>query len=375
MNILTELITQMIAEQRDKKLKASDDEEKRAAFEPAAFIDDAAQKATRLKAVTHAAKFTHGDSKSSSVLDAQTLPAPMPVVSTLSVQRPSLDIVGWAAVFHIAKLLLLNAGDGSLLEQLRDGDYSALEPLATSPEQLQGWVDAFCAVTTADEPHAHKYGKELYFPVGDGYHMLSPLFPTSLYHEIHQRMSDVRFSDDAKAAAAARKAGEYHAGRVVFFPGIAAMNFGGSKPQNASYLNSKRGGTIRLLPCTPPTWQGRTEQVDSPRQVFERSSFGYTARDAVRGLRDFLIGTGTYSNADIKRGRDRRLGLIIDELIQFIAPHADCWPEGWHTEMATRFGSWLARELRGKKNELNTQRIEAEFFAAAALRELKGVFA
>lgn len=374
MNKLTELITQMIAEHRDKKLTVSDDAEKRAAFEPAAFLDDAAQKAARLKAVTHAAKFTHGDSKSSSVLDAQTLPAPVTVVSTLSVS-PALDIVGWAAVFHIAKLLLLNAGEGTLLDQLRDGDYSALEPLATSPEQLKSWVDGFCAVTIADEPHAHKYGKELYFPVGDGYHMLSPLFPTSLYHEIHQRIINARFSDDAKAAAAARKAGEYHAGRVVFFPDLAAMNSGGSKPQNTSYLNSKRGGNIHLLPCTPPTWQGRTEQVDSPRQVFERSSFSYSARDAVRNLRDFLIGTGEYSNADIKRGRDRRLGLIIDELIQQVAPHADAWPEGWQAETAQRFGSWLARELRGKKNELNTQRIEADFFAAVALRELKEVFA
>lgn len=80
---------------------------------------------------THAAKLIHGDSRISNILDKQTVPAPAPVVSSLLLAGDSVDIVGNSAAIDLARLLMMSAGQGSLGLQLSDGDYSALEPLAT----------------------------------------------------------------------------------------------------------------------------------------------------------------------------------------------------------------------------------------------------
>jgi CRISPR-associated protein Csy1 len=46
--------------------------------------------------------------------------------------------------------------------------------------------------------------KQGYFPVGENYHLLSPLFATSLVHAMHQKMIAFRFGDDVKAIWKAR---------------------------------------------------------------------------------------------------------------------------------------------------------------------------
>ncbi|HBC0017995.1 TPA: type I-F CRISPR-associated protein Csy1 [Enterobacter hormaechei subsp. xiangfangensis] len=375
MNALTELIRSVIAERRETKLKGVTDGEKRAAllaaYEPETWLDDAARRSSWTALATHAAKFTHGDSKTSNVYDGQTAPAPFAMVSTMLVADPAVDIVGNAAAIDVARLLLLDAGEGSLIFQLRAGDFSALTPFTDDAEKLQEWVKAFCAVAGGGEPHAHKYGKEVFFPVADGYHMLSPLFPTSLYHVIHQRINEARFGDEAKAAAAARKKGEYHPGVVTFFPDVGVMNMCKSNPQTRSYLNSQRGGRVYLLPCTPPEWKANGYQLDDPTDAIQRRDFQRAARPAVAALRDFLLSTGDYNNVAIRGGVVRRIGDVIDALIMYLANvQRGEWPEEWPELVSVAFARWLAREMRGKDNKLNAQKTEIGFFTALCLNEL-----
>jgi CRISPR-associated protein Csy1 len=103
----------------------------------------------------------------------------------------------------------------------------------------------------------HKLAKQGYFPVGDDYHLLSPLFATSLVHAMHQKMIAFRFGDEVKAIWKARREKTWHPTPLTLFPDSAEMHFGGTKPQNISYLNSVRGGRSWLLSCSRRSGKGQ----------------------------------------------------------------------------------------------------------------------
>ncbi|VFS89954.1 CRISPR type I-F/YPEST-associated protein Csy1 [Raoultella planticola] len=46
--------------------------------------------------------------------------------------------------------------------------------------QLDEWISGFSSALNTGEPTSHKLAKQSYFPVKEGYHLLSPLFATSL---------------------------------------------------------------------------------------------------------------------------------------------------------------------------------------------------
>ncbi|MFM9785779.1 type I-F CRISPR-associated protein Csy1, partial [Streptomyces scabiei] len=85
---------------------------------------------------------------------------------------------------------------------------------------------------------SHKLAKQVYFPVGNDYHLLCPLFATSLAQVLHEKLVASRFGEEAKAARDAHKAGKWHPQPDVRYPDMAEMHFGGTKPQNISALNS-----------------------------------------------------------------------------------------------------------------------------------------
>lgn len=378
MNALTELIRTLIAgngEARIKKAGKNIELATRAAFlcNPVNWLDDAARRASQLTVITHAAKYIHGDSKTTSVWDVQRTPAPYHMVSTLLLESPEIDFVGNGAAMDIAKMLMLDAGEGTVLSQILAGDFSALLPFAGSEEQLQGWGKAFASVMEPGEIRTCKYGKETYFPVGDGYHMLSPLFPTSLYHEIYQRLKNARYSDEAKAAQKAREKGAFHPGEAVFYPDLAAMNMCKSKPGTRSYLNNKRGGRVLLLPCTPPAWKANAERLSDPKQAFERWNFTNPAREPIRAMCNFALNT-RHDNIHIKRTVIKLVDWVVDMLIGYLSSvERTEWPENWPEDTALAFGRWLAREWRKHDKKLNCQKTQITDFARRCLPELKAL--
>jgi hypothetical protein len=73
-------------------------------------------------------------------------------------------------------------------------------------------------------PASHKLAKQGYFPAGDGYHLLSPLFATSLVHAMHQKMVALRFGDEVKAIWKARRENlASHSTNVI--PGLSGNAF------------------------------------------------------------------------------------------------------------------------------------------------------
>ncbi|MBO8135558.1 type I-F CRISPR-associated protein Csy1 [Dickeya fangzhongdai] len=298
------------------------------------WLSDAASRAGQISLVTHALKFTHSDAKGSSVFSTEPA-ADSTVLSTASLAQPAIDAVGNAAALDVAKLLQTEYHGDSLLAALQRGDHRALEALAESPQQLTQWLAGFGQVLTDKQPSTHKLAKQIYFPVGEGeYHLLSPLYSSSLSQALDQRLTAVRFGEQAKATREARRQKRWHDEVDVSYPGIAVQNMGGTKPQNISALNSARSGRSYLLSSAPPQWRSQIKPPLDHDTIFrvrgEVDALTYTAR---REMQQFLLSVKEVdNNREIRNQRRRYLDQLIDTLFGYVATVQNLRPAGWSVD-------------------------------------------
>ncbi|MBP2845893.1 type I-F CRISPR-associated protein Csy1 [Dickeya oryzae] len=309
------------------------------AYEVRTWLTDAASRAGQISLVTHALKFTHSDAKGSSVFSTEPATA-TDVLSTASLAQPAIDAVGNAAALDVAKLLQTEHQGDSLVAALQRGDHRALEALAENPEQLTQWLAGFGQVLSDKQPSSHKLAKQIYFPVGDGeYHLLSPLYSSSLSQALDQRLNAVRFGEQAKAIREARYEKRWHDGVDVSYPGIAVQNMGGTKPQNISALNSARSGRSYLLSSAPPQWLSQIKLPLEHDTIFrvrgEVDALTYTAR---REMQQFLLSVKEVeNNRDIRNQRRRYLDRLINTLFDYVATVQNLGKAGWSTYSQLNF--------------------------------------
>lgn len=309
------------------------------AYEVRTWLTDAASRAGQISLVTHALKFTHSDAKGSSVFSTEPATA-TDVLSTASLAQPAIDAVGNAAALDVAKLLQTEHQGDSLVAALQRGDHRALEALAENPEQLTQWLAGFGQVLSDKQPSSHKLAKQIYFPVGDGeYHLLSPLYSSSLSQALDQRLNAVRFGEQAKAIREARYEKRWHDGVDVSYPGIAVQNMGGTKPQNISALNSARSGRSYLLSSAPPQWLSQIKLPLEHDTIFrvrgEVDALTYIAR---REMQQFLLSVKEVeNNRDIRNQRRRYLDRLINTLFDYVATVQNLGKAGWSTYSQLNF--------------------------------------
>ncbi len=293
-------------------------------FAPANWLTDAARRAKQRQLVTHALKFTHSDAKGSSLYapGGEGQPERMQegtIVSTASLPKTEIDSVGNAAALDVAGLLQLEQDGETLIEHIRMGDAMPLQAFADSDEQLAEWLDGFSQVLSGSELSSHKFAKQLYFPIDESrYHLLAPLYPSSLVHAVHGRIAASRFSEGAKLVRKAKRESKYNDSLQVDYPDTAVQSFGGTKPQNVSQLNSSRGGRTFLLSCAPPTWQTQAKPPLGVKSVFSRNHFGLRVGKETWLLRHYLEQQVDKENAvAIRNRRAEMIDELIDHLIQY----------------------------------------------------------
>ncbi|RJT47045.1 type I-F CRISPR-associated protein Csy1 [Rahnella woolbedingensis] len=282
------------------------------------WLTDAAARAGQISLVTHAVKYFHGDAKGSSIYSA-VKSHEAAYLSTTTLHSPSIDAVGNSAALDVAKLLQTEHEGDSLLASLKRGDFSALAALAENEAQLAQWMSGFMQALSDKSLSTHQFAKQLYFPVSDtgDYHLLSPLYSSSLAHALYQRISHSRYSEASVAARKARREGLWHPEAVQYFPDLAVQNMGGTKPQNISYLNSTRGGKNHLLRCAPPQWQQSLKPPVAHKTFLTAVSSKVTR--VVTDLRRYLHSVYNLENTmEIRQQRAE----YVDELIGMIFSYA-----------------------------------------------------
>lgn len=233
------------------------------------WLTDAASRAWQISLVTHAIKYFHGDAKGSSIYSIAEHPD-ADYLSTSSLKIPDVDAVGNSAALDVARLLQTEYEGDSLLACLQRGDHSALQALAEDDQQLALWVSGFMQALSDKTLSSHKLAKQVYFPIGNNgdYHLLSPLYSSSLAHALYQRISTSRFSEASVNTRKARRESQWSPDTLQIYADVAVQGVGGTKPQNISYLNSARGGKSYLLRCAPPEWHSVTQPPIEQQTIF-----------------------------------------------------------------------------------------------------------
>lgn len=301
------------------------------------WVQGAARRAPQLQQVTHAVKFIHPDARGSCLYARGNAAAGDILIGTHTLgERLVPDVVGNAAALDVYKFLEQEVEGKSLLQWAVQRDEDFLAALSDDPAQAEAMAAAFASLLDAPEPlTSHRLAKQIQWPLGataeEGYHLLNILHPSSFSHEVWWQISRDRFSDEAKAARAARKAGLSCAGEIRDYPWLVVQNFGGSKPQNVSLLNSVRRGEHYLLSSLPPAWTSSPVQALKARESVLTGAFGHrqSVRQWCTTLKEFLAEVADQENNRHLRARRQALSESIrDEFLQFAA---EAWelPPGW----------------------------------------------
>jgi CRISPR-associated protein Csy1 len=358
-------------------------------FELSVWINDAARRVTQIQAVTHSLKPIHPDARGTSVYcHPAGLTAHELVGSHCLGSDFEGDVVGNAAALDVYKFLRLRFDGATLLSLMQSRDADLLAILSEDNQEAMGFANAFTSITNPrGELSSHRLSKQLYWLTGSNprddssYHILSPLFPTSLTHRVYQSIYEDRFGEAAKAAREAQKTNQFTEHVLHHYPNMAVQKLGGTKPQNISQLNSERRGENFLLASLPPKW--KSSDLRPPLKmdsVFQAFGFRGPVRAGIKSLLSFLTSDPT-ANAHTRERRDELVNELISELLVFRAeiltlppgwshlpdcrlPAAERWwldpdgatPDGEQTtptspatnveEICQSFGRWLNRQMR-----------------------------
>ena len=341
-------IERFLAERLELKLDKAKDAEKRDALSHAhereVWLADAARRVGQIQMVTHAIKYIHPEARGSSLHVAESDPDEG-LVSSAGEQLPA-DVVGNAAALDVFKFLKLETEGVTILSRIQAGEMAVAAALSDDVKLALQWCEAFAGITDSDaKPASHTLAKQLYFPLADGgYHLLAPLYPTALAHRVYKAVDSDRFSEQTKTGRVARRAGTVHEGYREH-PDLAARNFGGSKPQNISQLNSERRGDGYLLASLPPIW---TSQGLRPPAHLTTLFGRWLLRNGglwnlVRKLEKFLAVT-QHNNLPIRQARGRMVNQIVDEVL-YLAATIQQAPPGWSADVDCRLAAdecyWL----------------------------------
>lgn len=346
------VIAQFLVERRDgklEKLKADDPkqeaaaEELRAQFEPRTWLEDAARRVGQIQAVTHSLKPTHPDAKGTNLYCPPTSLARLDVVGSHCLGDDFVgDVVGNAAALDVYKFLKLEHEGQSLLALMLAGDPDVAAALSDDAAQAAEWVQAFAGLVQArGRVASHTLAKQVYWLTGEDplneadFHLLAPLYATSLAHRVFATIQDDRFSEAAQEARKARRDKQFHERPTRDYPNLAVQKLGGTKPQNVSQLNSERGGNNYLLASLPPVWQVReVTPLLRSETLFKRFERQDGVWQGVKALRDYLEANPP-KTMETRDTRDELAAELVSHFVLFGVAFRNL-PEGWSDDPECR---------------------------------------
>lgn len=190
-------------------------------------------------------------------------------------------------------------------------------------------------IRSTDSPTSNQMAKQVYWLVGvepvsnDNYHLLQPMFSSSLDHAVHVDIRDARFGEDNKASRKAYRARSAHDAPYRDYRNLVTRKLGGKNPQNVSQLNSERGGINYLLASLPPKWRlQQPHKLFSTASAMDRLAYFKGARAQVAWLADFLLGNPP-ANDKTRFTRKRMEQELGAQLALFAAEVREQFEPGW----------------------------------------------
>lgn len=409
-HVFRNAINGFIEARREAKLKGKDDDHDAGSkYDYASWLADAAKRVSQIEMITHVLKATNPNARGTSLYVLPTeLPSHAEIGTHTLGDEYVEDVTGNAGALDVFKFLKTEVEGRRLLDWMQAGDVDLLSALSADEKEAREWMLAFASLLRKDgSTTSHTLAKQVYWLVGDEpqddvqYHLLQPMFSSSLAQAVHTDIQQARFGE---ANTAARQA--FRNRTVSEFPyhdyrDLVANKLGGTKPQTVSQLNSERRGVNYLLPSLPPPAWVPDEHANLLQRDSALEGFLWfeDTRQHLRALTDYLLSVqDETSTMAIRDNRDRLSNALAQQFALYgsavRARHAPGWSRDetsklprceqlwldaerselpvrddpaqpqwkdsdeafnaeytrgdWADEVATRFGLWLNQRLRDK---------------------------
>ncbi|WP_031431426.1 type I-F CRISPR-associated protein Csy1 [Methylomicrobium agile] len=305
------------------------------------WLPKAAKKAGKLFRVSHPVKFSHPDAKNTSEVCASALHRNDGFLRTGNSDTDLDTIFDTSANIPIWKFLALRMADGkSVLEHLQQNTEAIKQQLTIPSMDYSDIRTGLLAITELSGTiKTSEKIKQVYFPIEGGYHLLSILTPSGLVFKLKERINAMRFSEQAKQARDDRRNQAHNEHGCDEIYNLAAIGFGGTKPQNISILNNQNGGIAYLLPSLPPVLAQRV--VRRPKSSFFKDSLYFKPyREEFLALHRLFMAKP--NNIDIRDGRDDWIISIAERVLETVGQlrqETAGWSENTRLPLAQKI--WL----------------------------------
>ena len=281
-----------------------------------------------------------------------------------------------------------------MYEHIVKGDEIAEALCTLSDDPIQTLEDLRSIIVTETSDMRHL--KQVHFPVGEGYHILSPLNGAMMFAltDTLEEKGILYFQGEKDSEFKKRKA-ENGNPKV---DGMWLFHYGSSQPQNVSLLNKNYVGNVLMLPSLPPQILARKARV--PKRDFFAECLSYRVFDKKEALfapefdrinRAILV---RHNNKEIReipldmvKEISSKVSIIIEEVRNTIAnlnyePETNLpeWQDdmlaardGWFGDFAHELAIWI-HNVYAKKFDDNLGDDAIDLFEKAIL-ETKEEFA
>ena len=293
----------------DKKSKELNELRKKAPFSEIPnliekYSKEHISKGNRIVKTTHSLKFTHSSAHNAGVLVAERADDPILTTASLKQQRTFDYAHNNANKITIARFLALEFGGQSIYDCILACDFSFLKGFSQDEETLESWQSGLKDLIEDREINTAKLAKQIYQPVDasqNKYHILVPLFASTIAETIYRRVNETRFGTARRYRQLRTRNNDIekcYGHSIEQFPNFAIFTFGGGNRQNISVLNFERSwkpnsnskntyGVAYLFNCAAPTWHSALTPPVSRKSLFFEPSISAATRTDIDYLRDF----------------------------------------------------------------------------------------
>lgn len=207
-------ISAFIDERREAKLKGKEpDTGAESKYEYGSWLADAAHRASQIQVVTHVLKATHPDARGSSLhVRPQQLNPHAEVGTHLLGDDFVEDVTNNAASLYVFKFMKIQVDGQRLYDWVQAQDEDLAQALHEDPTIAKAWLSAFGGLVGQNvAPVSHALAKQVYWLAGEDaeddsqFHLLQPLFASSLVHAVHEEIREARFGETNTALRTARQ--------------------------------------------------------------------------------------------------------------------------------------------------------------------------
>lgn len=241
------------------------------------------QENKRIIKTTHTSKFTHSSARNDGLLNLLKNNAIL--INTGSIKSKLQQDLAHnnGALITISRFLALQNADSMIFDLIIEQDFSFLDGFYGNKEQLAEWKIGFSNLVEVRNIKSCDKLKSTYFPIDNSlknYHLLTPLFATSLANELAKRRQSARYT---------KKPEKYTQDTHVSYVNVAIHKYGGEHPKNISMLNASRAGRGYLLSTQPPVWESQSNYHLRQESIFDGKILSYRASDTLSYLSEYLL--------------------------------------------------------------------------------------